>query len=175
MSRESTSDRLERKRKGRQSLEEQLAWWIAQVESGAMTSRMAEPRVRQIRHRIAVIDREVPSMRWLDDARSLRPDQGGEWPPAGYERTRMRRAAGERRYYPPQYLTMSGHSYDTLLARLYGRVKRFRDVVREEALPELGSQSIVYVGALCEAERKKIRISDDIAISTGKRSISGVM
>lgn len=111
----------ERKRLKVASLSEQLAWWASpdRLQEGFQVPALKAEckRIEKRRRRLMQI---TPSSQWAVDAFGLPAAKGGEFPPCDEQGLPlMFKAMGETRFYPPQYLTTSGHSFDTYVEAVY--------------------------------------------------------
>lgn len=98
------------------SLMSELAWWGHEERRAQFVASAIGSEIRRIRKALARLQITVPSEAWFDDARSLRRDQGGTFPPTNDSgEPLMLRAIGETRLYPPTYIVASGHSYHVYL------------------------------------------------------------
>jgi hypothetical protein len=129
--------------------------------------------LKRIRKSIARIGEIVPSSTWRDDAVHLRHDRGGAFPPGGDE-TRMVIARGEECYYPPGYITTSGHSFDVYVQSVYGDKKTQVLADDEVDAPDGYMGSTVSVHDLPRVDREWYREADRAAGQGKGREISGV-
>lgn len=144
----------------RMSLSELLQFWAVVACKYPGRAHHAEQQIDAIEKRLANAENTVPGAGWLNDLKGNPQDRGGEFPPGGSATDwnkpdarsgkKMVRAQGERRVYPSQYLTTSGHSFDVYTQVLYGR--------KSQHLTEDGYRgAISTIYDFHPAERKRFR------------------
>lgn len=147
------------------SYSERIAWWVEQSRLGTLPPAECEAEVRSIEKRLAKIANEVPSETWHEDVRRIAPTKGGAWPCPG-----MIRARGERRIYPPSYITTSGYSYDVYMQDVYAGG-------RQHLLDDDGYMgSTVRIGDLPKQDQERIRRREKFIREHGKyRTMTGIL
>jgi hypothetical protein len=142
----------------RMSLADQLQFWGEVQSLYPKRYRQAEDASNAIVKRLADMRKMTPSGgAWDDDVESIPPGSGGEFPPGGRD-TLMKRAKGERRVYPPQYLTTSGHSYDIYVQHVYlGRTQTLLEEAGGVPINDGYRGSLVRINDLPQAERQRYR------------------
>ncbi len=148
------------------SLMDQVAWWEQMKAAQAWPVHECEAQIKKLNKQCESIRRRAPSSTAYDDARSASGKDGGKWPPEA-DATPMVRARGERRIYPSNYITSSGHSYDVFVQRYRlvsaGKKKGNRIVTGDtQALTDDGYHgSVVSIGDLHKLDRRVIHNGAD--------------
>jgi hypothetical protein len=163
------------------SYSDRIAWWMEQSREGTLPQAECEAEVRSIEKRLAKILNEVPSQTWHEDVRKIAPAVGGLWPCPG-----MIRAKGERRLYPPSYITTSGHSFDVYLQHAHaGGIQHLLPEDPDkpsEATPERDCTKDGYLGSvvtiyqLQDRDQRRIRSREQAIQGRGKyRTMTGIL